>query len=139
MECVLHVDSQNTNVRTHGRKRHFIGVICARRLGVGLRHRKPAYNFEYQISALVFLISGVQQVLELGIRFQPAVGISVRFMADAIRLSASRRIHNRSRHSDALLMHNQPERMVDVVPQAVIAAGVWRWSRSWSWRRRRSL
>src|SRR5260370_7945368 len=60
-------------------------------------------------------------------------------MAHAIRLSSSGCIHDRSRHSDALLMDDQPVGMVDVVPQAVIAAGVWRYKgRRWRWRWRRS-
>src|SRR5258708_35409832 len=59
-------------------------------------------------------------------------------MANAIRLSARGCIHNRSRHGDTLLMHDQPVGMVDMSPQAGIATGIWRWSRSWSWWWRRS-
>src|SRR5260370_2245105 len=142
MEGVLHVDSENANVRTHRRKVHNVRVMCAGGLGVGLRYRKSAYDFQYQIRRLVFLNSGVQQILELRIHFQATVSISVCLMADAIRLSASGGIHNRSRQSDTLLMHDQPVGMVDVGPQVGITTGVWRWSRnrsrsgSW-WRRSR--
>src|SRR5260370_5486365 len=129
MEGVLHVDSENANVRTHRWKLHIVRVICARGLGVGLRYRKSAYDFEYQIAALVFLISGVQQILELRIHFQPAVSISVCLMADAIRLSATGGGHNRSRQSDTLLLHGPPVGMLHVAPQVGITTRVsrWRW------------
>src|SRR5260370_17675401 len=59
-------------------------------------------------------------------------------MTDAIRLSAGGCIHNRSCHSDTLLMHDQPVGMVDVVPQAGIATGLWGGSANGVWRWGRS-
>ena len=75
-----HIDSNNADVRAHVRNRDLVLIAVGRCLGISLSHRVLADDFEHQVSALVAMVSGVQQILELGIHFEPPVGVSVCFV-----------------------------------------------------------
>jgi hypothetical protein len=113
---VLHIGSYYANVRAHCRDLDLILECPARRLGVRLSHREPAYDFEHQVATLVTHISGVQRMLKLGVDVEPSVRFSILLVADPIAPFATAGIHNGSGHSYALLIHDEPLRMVDMIP-----------------------
>jgi hypothetical protein len=47
---ILYIDSDNADVRSHGRNRDLVLIVAARCLGISLSHRKFADNLEYQVS-----------------------------------------------------------------------------------------
>jgi hypothetical protein len=116
VKSVLHIGSHYANMRAHRRELDLILVSLARRLGIRLSHREPAYDFEHQVATLITNISGVQEILKLGIDVEPSVRVSILLVTDPIDPLATARIHNGSGHSYALLIHDKPLRMVDVTP-----------------------
>jgi hypothetical protein len=53
MKRVLHISSDNTDVRTHGRQRNAVRLALAGSLGIRLCDWKLADNLEHQVSILI--------------------------------------------------------------------------------------
>jgi hypothetical protein len=74
------------------------------------------YDFENQIPALIAHVSGVQEILERRVHIKPAVRIAVCFVPYSVRFLANRRVHNGARYGNALLLHDEALRVIDVIP-----------------------
>jgi hypothetical protein len=74
----------------------------------------------FRSTTLVTHISGVQKMLKLGVDVEASVRVSILLVADSIAPFAATGIHNGSGHRYALLIHDEPLRMVDVIPKAGI-------------------
>ena len=74
---------------------------------------------------LVGRVAAVDQMGELRIDLEPAVGVAVRFVPHAVRLMVrqwSGRINNRAGDGDAVVQDRQSGGMIDVLPEAVATA-----------------
>jgi len=121
MKGVLYVNSYNANMRAYRRKVYLVLVVATCRLGVCLSHRKLADDFEYQVSALSVVIAGVQQILKLGVHFEPTVGIPIPFVTNSTGFLAIGRVHDRSCYRNTLLMDDQTGGVIHVAPQGIVA------------------
>jgi len=92
VERVLHVYADDADVRADRRYVDLVLVVAARGHCVSLGHVILADDFEYQVSTLGAFVAIVQQAFELRIDFEPAVRITIRFVAHAIRLFALGRV-----------------------------------------------
>ena len=113
---ILNQRSDDSDMRSYSGDIYLIRKSLAPRLRVSLLNWEFANQFEYQIAVLGAQISRIKQVLELGVQFEPPVSVAIGFVADSIRSLPIRGINNRARDRDALLLHDQTTRMVDVRP-----------------------
>jgi len=91
-------------------------------LSIGLCWRyELADDLEDEISALVVHVSSIKQTLELWIDLQPAVSIPIGLMADAVRLTTVCCVNDSSRNGNARLLYDQSMRLVNVLPQSIVA------------------
>ncbi len=59
MKSVLHVAPHYPDPRADWREHDMIRIALARTLSVLLRHRKPAYDFEYEVTVFVAQVAGI--------------------------------------------------------------------------------
>ena len=131
MKGVLHVGSHYANVGAHGRYRDVIREALARRLGICLSDREPAYDFEHQVAGFIAHVSGVQEIQKFRVRFEPSVRISVRLVTNSIRLFTMGRVHGCTGHRGTLVLYDEALRMVDMIPQAGVTLRVWWLGSGW--------
>ena len=140
MKSILHVDSNDANVRAQGRKVDLVLVVGTCLHSICLSYRILADDFEYQVSALVAVVSRIQETLVCGVHFKPAVGVSIRFVTDTVGLPAIGCVHDGPCYRDTLLMNDKTLRVIHVTPQAVVALAAWRrldrrsWGSDGRWR-----
>jgi hypothetical protein len=116
VKCVLHIRSNDANVRAYSGDCDLVLITFACRLGVGLRHRKLTYDLEHQVATFFTLISSVQEILEFRIYLEPSVRIPVRFVTDPIRPFARGCVNKDASHGNALVLHNEALWMIDMTP-----------------------
>jgi hypothetical protein len=126
MKSILHVDTNHANVRAQGRKVDLVLVVGASLRSICLSYRILADDFEYQVSALVAVVSRIQKTLVCGVDFKPAVGVPICFVTDTVGLSAMGCVHDGACYRDTLLINDKTLRVIHVTPQAVVALAAWR-------------
>src|SRR5260370_35435891 len=107
-------------MRTNSRMIHLIREASTRGPGVGLSYREFAHNFKDKVPAFVTNVSRVKQVHKLSIRLEPSVSVAVGFMADSVWFRSTRGVNNGACHRDALLLHDQTGRGIDMGPKTVV-------------------
>src|SRR5438270_4738540 len=106
MKGLLHVTARYPDPRADWREHDMVRVALARTSSVFLRHGKPAYDFEHEVTVFIAHVAGIQYILILGVYFRPSVCVPVALLTDAIWMldPLSRcRIHDRPGHGDTLL------------------------------------
>ncbi len=113
---VLHERTRDCHVCPDQRNAGAVDEVLAGRLCIRLRHREVADDLEDKIAAFLGSVAGVQEARELRVYLEPAVRIPVCFVPDAIRFTPCGRVDDGARYGDALLLHEQSIRMIDVLP-----------------------
>src|SRR5438094_5115228 len=73
MKGVLHVTAHYPDPRADWREHDMVRIALARTSSVLLRQGKPAYDFEHEVTVFIAHVAGIQQILKLGVHFQPSV------------------------------------------------------------------
>src|ERR1700674_1160781 len=60
MKSVLHVTPHYPDPRADWREHNMVRIVLARTLSVLLRHGKPAYDFEHEVTVLIAHVAGIQ-------------------------------------------------------------------------------
>jgi hypothetical protein len=113
---VLHQSADDANMRAYSGNIDLIGETLTRGLGVGLSYRELADNFEHQVAAFITYVSRVKQILKLRIQFEPSVSVAIGFMADSVWFRSVGGVNKCSGHRNALLLHDQTSRVIDMRP-----------------------